>query len=52
MGDTFSGLNFDLGETADSIRDAVRRFANDEIAPRAADIDRDNQFPMDSAARA
>ena len=47
MGDTFPGLNFDLGETADSIRDAVRRFANDEIAPRAADIDRDNQFPMD-----
>jgi isovaleryl-CoA dehydrogenase len=47
MGDTFPGLNFDLGETADSIRDAVRRFATDEIAPRAADIDRDNQFPMD-----
>jgi isovaleryl-CoA dehydrogenase len=40
-------LNFDLGETADSIRDAVRRFAQDEIAPRAADIDRNNQFPMD-----
>jgi isovaleryl-CoA dehydrogenase len=47
MGETFPGLNFDLGETAEAIRDAVRRFANDEIAPRAADIDRDNQFPMD-----
>src|ERR1700731_4440948 len=48
MGDNFyPTLNFDLGETADSIRDAVRRFADDEIAPRAADIDRDNQFPMD-----
>src|SRR5579863_5883423 len=47
MGDTFPTLNFDLGETADSIRDVVRRFAQDEIAPRAADIDRDNQFPMD-----
>ena len=41
------GLNFDLGETADMMRDQVRGFAADEIAPRAADIDRDNQFPMD-----
>jgi isovaleryl-CoA dehydrogenase len=40
-------LNFDLGETADMLRDSVRSFAAAEIAPRAAEIDRDNQFPMD-----
>ena len=41
------GLNFDLGETADMLRDTVENFAADEIAPRAAAIDRDNAFPMD-----
>ena len=46
-GSDFPSLKFDLGETADAIRDAVRRFSQDEIAPRAADIDRDNQFPND-----
>ena len=40
-------LNFDLGETADMLRDAVRAFADDEIAPRAAAIDAENQFPAD-----
>jgi isovaleryl-CoA dehydrogenase len=40
-------LNFDLGETADLLRDTVKAFARAEIAPRAADIDRDNHFPMD-----
>ena len=40
-------LNFDLGEAADSIREATREFANNEIAPRAAEIDRDNRFPRD-----
>src|SRR5881394_2370423 len=40
-------LNFDLGETADAIRDTVHAFASNEIAPRAADIDRSNHFPRD-----
>ena len=40
-------LNFDLGETADAIRESVRSFSAAEIAPRAAEIDRTNQFPMD-----
>jgi isovaleryl-CoA dehydrogenase len=38
-------LDFGLGETADMIRDSVRSFAADEIAPRAAEIDRSNAFP-------
>jgi isovaleryl-CoA dehydrogenase len=41
------GLNFDLGETIDSLRSAIQDFAANEIAPRAADIDRDNLFPHD-----
>ena len=41
------GLAFDLGETIDMLRDSVQQFADDEIAPRAADIDRDNVFPAD-----
>ncbi len=41
------GLNFDLGETADMLRGSVETFAADEIAPRAADIDRSNDFPAD-----
>ncbi len=40
-------FNFDLGESADMIRDSARRFADKEIAPRAAAIDRDNAFPRD-----
>ena len=41
------GLNFDLGETADMIRDTARSFSQAEIAPRAEEIDRSNQFPRD-----
>jgi isovaleryl-CoA dehydrogenase len=40
-------LNFALGEEADALRDMVRRFAADRIAPRAAEIDRSNDFPME-----
>lgn len=40
-------LRFDHGETIDMLRATVRDFAAKEIAPRAADIDRDNQFPAD-----
>jgi isovaleryl-CoA dehydrogenase len=41
------GLNFQLGEDIDALRDAVREFAQTEIAPRAAEIDRTDRFPMD-----
>ncbi|MCY7369540.1 MAG: isovaleryl-CoA dehydrogenase [Polaromonas sp.] len=41
------GLNFQLGDDIDALRAAVRDFAQNEIAPRAANIDRSDQFPMD-----
>ena len=41
------GLNFQLGEEVDALRDAVQHFAQQEIAPRAAEIDASDQFPMD-----
>src|SRR5215208_3631512 len=40
-------FNFDLGDTADAIRETVRDFAQGVIAPRAEEIDRTNQFPRD-----
>ena len=40
-------LDFDLGDAADLLRDSVADFAADEIAPRAAEIDETNEFPMD-----
>ncbi|MDF3074655.1 MAG: isovaleryl-CoA dehydrogenase [Alphaproteobacteria bacterium] len=44
---SISTFDFGLGETADAIREQVANFTADEIAPRAADIDRDNDFPAD-----
>src|SRR6188472_3405442 len=38
---------FPLGEELDRLRESVRAFAEKEIAPRAAAIDRDNQFPLE-----
>ena len=40
-------LDFALGEDINALRDAVKAFADAEIAPRAADIDRANEFPAD-----
>lgn len=40
-------MNFALGETIDQLRDMVYKFAQAEILPRAADIDKNNEFPMD-----
>src|SRR5690606_16374384 len=38
-------MNFGLGEEIDALRDTVRRFAQERIAPLAAEIDRSNEFP-------
>ncbi|WP_045386844.1 isovaleryl-CoA dehydrogenase [Vibrio rotiferianus] len=45
MKSSYAPLNFGLGETIDMLRDHVNAFATEHIAPIAADIDRDNQFP-------
>ena len=47
MTTTLPSIDFHHGETIDMLRETVRQFAADEIAPRAAAIDRDNAFPMD-----
>ena len=47
IANTYPTLNFDLGETADMIRETVKNFAGNEIAPRAAEIDRTDRFPRD-----
>ncbi len=47
MNTAFKSLNFDLGEDVDQLRDAVHRFAQNEIAPRAEAIDQANDFPAD-----
>ena len=45
MNTHFPSLDFDLGEEIEMLREAVYQFARTEIAPRAAQIDRDNLFP-------
>ncbi|MDE2464766.1 MAG: acyl-CoA dehydrogenase family protein, partial [Alphaproteobacteria bacterium] len=44
---SYPSLDYQLGETADMLRDTVRSFTSDNIAPRAAEIDRSNVFPRD-----
>ena len=43
----YPSLDFDLGETANMLRDSIASFAAEEIAPRAAEIDQSNEFPAD-----
>jgi len=47
MNTAYPTLNFDLGQDIDMLRDAVYQFSQAEIAPRAAEIDQNNEFPMD-----
>ena len=46
-----ASMNFNLGEEIDAIRDTVQRFAQEEIAPRAHEIDQSNNFPHDLWAK-
>ena len=47
MTTSYPSLNFGLGEEIDMMRDMVRQFSENEVAPRAAQIDKDNEFPND-----
>ncbi|CAA0094554.1 Acyl-CoA dehydrogenase [Halioglobus japonicus] len=47
MSTSYPSLNFDLGEDIDMLRDSVYQFAQAELAPRAEQIDKDNEFPAD-----
>ncbi|MAX60832.1 MAG: acyl-CoA dehydrogenase [Rhodospirillaceae bacterium] len=47
ISNSYPTLDFDLGETAEMLRDSVSSFVADELAPRAAEIDKTDQFPMD-----
>jgi len=47
MNTPYPTLNFNLGEDIDMLRDSVFQFCNKEVAPRAANIDSSNEFPMD-----
>ena len=43
----YPSLNFGLGETIDMLREQTRNLVDAELAPRAAEIDRENQFPQE-----
>jgi len=47
MNTSYPTLDFNLGEEIDMLRDSVYQFSQDELAPRAEQIDRDNLFPAD-----
>lgn len=47
MNVSYPTLNFDLGQDVDMLRDAVYQFCQGELAPRAQEIDANNEFPMD-----
>ncbi len=47
MSPSYAMLDHELGDEIDMLRDAVHRFAQAEIAPRAAEIDEENEFPAD-----
>ena len=47
MNTRYRELQFGFDDTLNQLREQVNQFAADEIAPRAAAVDRDNQFPMD-----
>jgi isovaleryl-CoA dehydrogenase len=47
IANAWTGLDFDLGEDLEQLRQSVSGFAGDKIAPRAAEIDRSNEFPRD-----
>ena len=47
MTTSYPTLNFNLGEDIDMLRQSVAKFCRDEIAHRASDIDRTNEFPID-----
>ena len=40
-------MDFGLGEDIDALRETVRKFAQEEISPRSAEVDRSNDFPME-----
>src|SRR5271170_7804564 len=47
QGAAYREFDFGLGEVIDTVRDQVRRFAEERLAPRANEIDRSNVFPRD-----
>ena len=51
MNTSYPTLNFDLGEDIDMLRNSVYQFARVELAPRAEQIDKDNEFPADMWAK-